>query len=82
MPCSEASLYGPHKGTWTQLKAHPSFLSSKASSEDKTEQNIDKETKKPSPYIKKIKSLAYSSKGSHTGQLDFCGWLTVGSTTG
>ena len=24
---------------------------------------------------KKIKSVAYSSQGSHTGQLDFCNWL-------
>ena len=23
----------------------------------------------------KIKSVAYSSQGSHTGQLDFCNWL-------
>ena len=23
----------------------------------------------------KIKSVAYSSQGSHTGQLDFCTWL-------
>ena len=32
--------------------------------------------------IKKIKSVAYSSQGSHTGQLDFCNWLADGSTTG
>jgi len=32
--------------------------------------------------IKKIKSLAFSSQGSHTGQLDFCNWLTDGSKTG
>ena len=25
-------------------------------------------------YIKKIKSVAYSSEGNHTGQLDFCDW--------
>ena len=25
--------------------------------------------------FKKIKSVAYSSQGSHTGQLDFCNWL-------
>ena len=30
----------------------------------------------------KIKSVAYSSQGSHTGQLDFCNWLADGSTTG
>ena len=30
----------------------------------------------------KIKSLAYSSQGSHTGQLDFSNWLADGSTTG
>ena len=30
----------------------------------------------------KIKSVAYSSQGSHTGQLDFSNWLTDGSTTG
>ena len=29
-----------------------------------------------------IKSVAYSSQGSHTGQLDFCSWLADGSTTG
>ena len=27
----------------------------------------------------KIKSEAYSPQGSHTGQLDFCNWLTEGS---
>ena len=27
-------------------------------------------------------SVAYSSQGSHTGQLDFCNWLADGSTTG
>ena len=32
--------------------------------------------------IKKIKSVAYSSQGSHTGQLDFCNWLADSSTTG
>ena len=32
--------------------------------------------------LKKIKSVAYSSQGSHTGQLDFCNWLADGSTTG
>ena len=26
----------------------------------------------------KIKSVAYSSQGSHTGQLDFCNWLADG----
>ena len=30
----------------------------------------------------KIKSVAYSSQGSDTGQLDFCNWLADGSTTG
>ena len=30
----------------------------------------------------KIKSVAYSSQWSHTGQLDFCNWLADGSTTG
>ena len=30
----------------------------------------------------KIKSVAYSSQGSHTGQLHFCNWLADGSTTG
>ena len=30
---------------------------------------------------KKIKSVAYSSQGSHTGQLDFCNWLADDSTT-
>ena len=25
-------------------------------------------------WIKKIKSVAYSSQGSHTGQLNFCNW--------
>ena len=30
----------------------------------------------------KIKSVAYSSQGSHTDQLDFCNWLADGSTTG
>ena len=29
----------------------------------------------------KIKSVAYSSQGSHTGQLDFRNWLADGSTT-
>ena len=32
--------------------------------------------------FKKIKSVAYSSQGSHTGQLDFCNWLADSSTTG
>ena len=32
--------------------------------------------------IKNNKSVAYSSQGSHTGQLDFCNWLADGSTTG
>ena len=27
-----------------------------------------------------IKSMAYSSQGSHTGQLDFCNWLVDDST--
>ena len=31
---------------------------------------------------KNIKSVAYSSQGSHTGQLDFCNWLVDGSMTG
>ena len=31
--------------------------------------------------IKLIKSVAYSSQGSHTGQLDFCNWLADRSTT-
>ena len=35
-----------------------------------------------SAQIKKIKSVAYSSQGSQTGQLDFCNWLADGSTTG
>ena len=30
----------------------------------------------------KIKSVAYSSQGSQTGQLDSCNWLADGSTTG
>ena len=30
----------------------------------------------------KIKSVAYSSQGSHTGQLDSCNWLADSSTTG
>ena len=29
-----------------------------------------------------IKYVAYSSQGSHTGQLDFWNWLADGSTTG
>ena len=33
-------------------------------------------------HTKKIKSVAYGSQGSHTGQLDFCNWLADGSTTG
>ena len=32
--------------------------------------------------IIKIKSVAYSSQGSQTGQLDFCNWLADSSTTG
>ena len=32
--------------------------------------------------LKNNKSVAYSSQGSHTGQLDFCNWLADGSTTG
>ena len=32
--------------------------------------------------IKKIKSVAYSSQGSQTVQLDFCNLLADGSTTG
>ena len=32
--------------------------------------------------IKKTKSVAYSSQGSHTSQLDFCNCLADGSTTG
>ena len=30
----------------------------------------------------KIKSVAYSSQRSQTGQLDFCNWLADGSMTG
>ena len=30
----------------------------------------------------KIKSVAYSSQGSHTGQLHFCNWLVDGYKTG
>ena len=33
-------------------------------------------------YKYKKKSLAYSSQGSHTGQLDFCNWLADSSTMG
>ena len=33
-------------------------------------------------YIYIYKSVAYSSQGSHTSQLDFCNWLADGSTTG
>ena len=29
-----------------------------------------------------MKSVAYSSQGGHTGQLDFCNLLAYGSTTG
>ena len=29
-----------------------------------------------------IKSVAYRSQGSHSGQLDFCNWLTDSSTIG
>ena len=32
--------------------------------------------------LKKIKSVAYSSQGSHIGQLDFCNWLADSSMTG
>ena len=32
--------------------------------------------------VKKFKTVAYSSQGSHTSQLDFCNWLTDGSMTG
>ena len=32
--------------------------------------------------IKLIKSVAFSSQGSHTGQLDFCNQLVDSSTTG
>ena len=32
--------------------------------------------------IKKIKSVAYSSQRSHTGQLDFCNWLADGCRMG
>ena len=32
--------------------------------------------------LHKIKYVAYSSQGSHTGQLEFCNWLTDDSTTG
>ena len=32
--------------------------------------------------INKYISVAYSSQGSHTGQLDFCNWLADGSTMG
>ena len=32
--------------------------------------------------LKKIKSVAYSSQGSHTSQLDFCNWLAGGSMAG
>ena len=31
---------------------------------------------------KKIKSVTYSSQGSHTDQLDFCNWLADDRTTG
>ena len=31
--------------------------------------------------IQLIKSVAYSSQGSHTGQLDLWNWLADGSTT-
>ena len=33
-------------------------------------------------FKKKIKSVAYSSQGSQTGQLDSCNWLVDGNTTG
>ena len=32
--------------------------------------------------LKKIKSVTYSSQGSHAGQLDFCNWQADDSTTG
>ena len=32
--------------------------------------------------LKKIKSVAYSSQGSHAGQLEFRNWLADGSTMG
>jgi hypothetical protein len=32
-------------------------------------------------YSLKIKSVAYSSYGNNTGQLDFWNWLADGSTT-
>ena len=30
----------------------------------------------------KIKYVAYSSQGNHTGQLDSCNWLAGGRSTG
>ena len=33
-------------------------------------------------WLKKIKSVAYSSQGSQTGQLNFCNWLADDITTG
>ena len=33
-------------------------------------------------HLKLNESVAYSSQGSHTGQLDFCNWLADGSTMG
>ena len=32
--------------------------------------------------LKEIKPVTYSSQGNHTGQLDFCTWMTDDSTTG
>ena len=32
--------------------------------------------------VLKVTSVAYSSQGSYTDQLDFCNWLAVGSITG
>ena len=32
--------------------------------------------------LKKIKSVAYSSQGSHIDQLNYCNWLADGTTTG
>jgi hypothetical protein len=32
--------------------------------------------------VKKIKFVAYTYRGSSTGQLEFCNWLADGGTTG
>ena len=77
----EASIYGrqPQK----HCISSPRYLtSSVAYGNDDDDDDDDNNNNNNNNNNLKVKYVACSSQGSHTGQLEFCNWLADGSTTG